>query len=53
MDELHATGLFDVMDKSVDEDEHSIEMHLPFIAQVGRLHRALAVCCLLWLNSPV
>ena len=30
--ELYDTGSFDWMDKSVDEDEHSIEMQLPFIA---------------------
>lgn len=27
-------GKFEVMDRSVEEDEHSIEMHLPYIAQV-------------------
>uniref|UniRef100_A0A7S2ZRM8 Protein MEMO1 n=1 Tax=Rhodosorus marinus TaxID=101924 RepID=A0A7S2ZRM8_9RHOD len=27
--ELKASGLFQSMDRSVDEDEHSIEMHLP------------------------
>eukprot|EP00052_Salpingoeca_macrocollata_P001572 m.26302 g.26302 ORF g.26302 m.26302 type:complete len:291 (-) comp11492_c0_seq1:20-892(-) len=32
--ELHATGLFGTMSKQEDEDEHSIEMHLPYIAQV-------------------
>lgn len=30
---LRATGVFDVMDLSVDEAEHSIELHLPYIAQ--------------------
>ena len=29
-----ATGVFDTMDIGVDEDEHSIEMHLPYIAKV-------------------
>lgn len=33
-DQLLGTGLFDVMTPRVDEDEHSIEMHLPFIKQV-------------------
>ncbi|EDV29191.1 uncharacterized protein TRIADDRAFT_37128 [Trichoplax adhaerens] len=32
--QLLKTGKFDKMSKSVDEDEHSIEMHLPYIAQV-------------------
>ena len=27
-------GKFDIMDLGVDEDEHSIEMHLPYIAKV-------------------
>jgi AmmeMemoRadiSam system protein B len=29
--ELHKTGKFDKMSKSTDEDEHSLEMHLPYI----------------------
>lgn len=32
--ELDATGQFEWMNMTVDEDEHSIEMHLPFIAKV-------------------
>ena len=28
---LHATGQFEWMSQSVDEDEHSLEMHLPYI----------------------
>lgn len=32
--ELDATGLFTRMDTKVDEDEHSIEMHLPFTAKI-------------------
>ncbi|BGP19113.1 hypothetical protein JCM10213_008040 [Rhodosporidiobolus nylandii] len=32
--ELQATGKFELMDKSTDEDEHSIEMHLPYIRKV-------------------
>lgn len=35
-DQLLGTGLFDAMTPRVDEDEHSIEMHLPFIKQVLR-----------------
>lgn len=33
---LMQTGLFDIMNQKVDEDEHSIEMHLPFLAYVLR-----------------
>ncbi|KAF2140974.1 uncharacterized protein K452DRAFT_229220 [Aplosporella prunicola CBS 121167] len=29
--ELHKAGKFDKMSQSVDEDEHSLEMHLPYI----------------------
>ena len=32
--ELHKTGKFGKMSKSVDEDEHSLEMHLPYIFKV-------------------
>lgn len=32
--ELEESGHFEWMDMSTDEDEHSIEMHLPFIAKV-------------------
>lgn len=32
--ELLRSPLFQRMDQSVDEDEHSIEMHLPYVAQV-------------------
>jgi AmmeMemoRadiSam system protein B len=32
--ELLSTGEFDVMSLSTDEDEHSIEMHLPYVARV-------------------
>ena len=33
-DELASTGLFDEMQLSVDEREHSLEMHLPYIVHV-------------------
>lgn len=33
-EELLATGDFEVMTLEADEDEHSIEMHLPYIAKV-------------------
>jgi MEMO1 family protein len=32
--DLVSTGKFDTMSKSVDEEEHSIEMHLPYIAHI-------------------
>ena len=32
--ELYSTGAFDWMKKSVDEDEHSIEMQLPYIVKM-------------------
>ncbi|XP_077237999.1 ammeMemoRadiSam system protein B [Tasmannia lanceolata] len=33
-DELRATGKFELMDLNVDEAEHSMEMHLPYLAKV-------------------
>ncbi|KAG6500608.1 protein MEMO1-like [Zingiber officinale] len=33
-DELKATGKFELMDLHVDEAEHSMEMHLPYLAKV-------------------
>lgn len=32
--ELEKTGHFSWMDMKTDENEHSIEMHLPYIAKV-------------------
>ena len=32
--ELHASGRFETMTRTVDEEEHSIEMHLPYVAKV-------------------
>ncbi|GAA5871359.1 hypothetical protein JCM16303_000730 [Sporobolomyces ruberrimus] len=32
--ELHKTGKFEWMDRATDEEEHSIEMHLPYIRKV-------------------
>ena len=32
--ELKATGKFEIMSQHVDEEEHSIEMHLPYIAKI-------------------
>lgn len=34
IEELRATGKFEMMDLHVDEAEHSMEMHLPYIAKV-------------------
>lgn len=33
-DELAKTGMFSTMNKQQDSDEHSLEMHLPYIAKV-------------------
>lgn len=33
-EELKATGKFELMDLQVDEAEHSMEMHLPYLAKV-------------------
>ena len=32
--ELQKTGLFSEMEADVDEDEHSLEMHLPYIRHI-------------------
>ncbi|KAF9481387.1 UPF0103-domain-containing protein [Pholiota conissans] len=32
--ELKATGIFESMDVQADEDEHSIEMHLPYVRKI-------------------
>ena len=32
--ELKATGKFETMGINADEDEHSIEMHLPYVRKV-------------------
>jgi len=32
--ELHATGNFSDMEIETDKDEHSIEMHLPYVRKV-------------------
>lgn len=34
IEELRATGKFEFMDLSVDEAEHSMEMHLPYLSKV-------------------
>jgi len=37
--ELHAEGLFEQMSLNTDEKEHSIEMHLPYVAKVMENYR--------------
>ena len=34
IEELKATKKFELMDINVDEAEHSMEMHLPYLAKV-------------------
>ena len=38
--ELHARASFDKMSQTTDEDEHSLEMHLPYLFQVLSAHFA-------------
>jgi AmmeMemoRadiSam system protein B len=42
-DELMSTGLFEVMSEEVDSDEHSIEMHLPYIYKASS-HPIMCTC---------
>jgi hypothetical protein len=39
--ELQGTGCFEWMNLETDEDEHSIEMHLPYIAKVFEKYLSL------------
>jgi len=43
IEELNATGKFEYMDLSVDEAEHSMEMHLPYLAKVFQGHTVKVV----------
>jgi len=43
MAELMATGHFGTMEKDVDEDEHSIEMQLPYLAKIFERHEVKVV----------
>ncbi|XP_039808560.1 protein MEMO1 homolog isoform X3 [Panicum virgatum] len=43
IEELYATGKFEYMDLSVDEAEHSMEMHLPYLAKVFQGHTVKVV----------
>lgn len=38
-----STGEFEVMSLDADEDEHSIEMHLPYVAKVMQSKWVLGV----------
>lgn len=40
---LRDSGAFDVMDESTDEEEHSLEMHLPYLAHLFKGHDVLLV----------
>lgn len=43
IEELKATGKFELMDIRVDEAEHSMEMHLPYLAKVFEGHQVKVV----------
>lgn len=52
--ELHKSGQFDRMSASVDTDEHSIEMHLPYIHKILtrlRSHTAIGKRILTWART--
>uniref|UniRef100_M8BAV5 Protein MEMO1 n=1 Tax=Aegilops tauschii TaxID=37682 RepID=M8BAV5_AEGTA len=43
IEELKATGKFEFMDLNVDEAEHSMEMHLPYLSKVFQGHNVKVV----------
>ncbi|KAJ9184054.1 hypothetical protein P3X46_007836 [Hevea brasiliensis] len=43
IEELKATGKFESMDLRVDEAEHSMEMHLPYLAKIFEGHQVKVV----------
>lgn len=47
MAELRATGKFEDMSRSTDEEEHSMEMHLPYI------RKAFEGCVIVYLSSLI
>lgn len=49
---LRATGQFDVMPQDVDEAEHSMEMHLPYLARVFRGRSVTLVPILIGALTP-
>ncbi|KAL6215067.1 hypothetical protein ACLB2K_014498 [Fragaria x ananassa] len=52
IEELKATGKFETMDIRVDEDEHSMEMHLPYLAKVFEGHPIKVVPILVGALKP-
>lgn len=49
---LKATGQFEDMSQDVDEEEHSLEMHLPYIVRVMRGHDFTLVPIMVGSLSP-
>mmetsp|Transcript_4246 Transcript_4246/g.5865 ORF Transcript_4246/g.5865 Transcript_4246/m.5865 type:complete len:301 (-) Transcript_4246:88-990(-) len=49
--ELLNTGLFEVMTQQMDEDEHSLEMHLPYIAKMMEGRQFKVVCLMIGATS--
>uniref|UniRef100_A0A7S3XLT3 Protein MEMO1 n=1 Tax=Heterosigma akashiwo TaxID=2829 RepID=A0A7S3XLT3_HETAK len=52
--ELMGSGLFEAMDQQTDEDEHSIEMHLPYVAKIigEQANDVKVVCIMIGATSP-
>ncbi len=50
--ELVETGEFETMSRSVDEEEHSLEMHLPYIAHAMNGTKYTLVPILVGSTSP-
>lgn len=43
LDQLRKTKVFAEMDKETDEDEHSIEMHLPYIRHIFKEYAIISL----------
>ncbi|KAF8005954.1 hypothetical protein BT93_K0282 [Corymbia citriodora subsp. variegata] len=52
IEELKATGKFELMDLRIDEAEHSMEMHLPYLAKVFEGHPVKVVPILVGAVNP-
>ncbi|OWM69373.1 hypothetical protein CDL15_Pgr006336 [Punica granatum] len=52
IEELKATGKFELMDLLVDEAEHSMEMHLPYLAKIFEGHLVKVVPILVGAVNP-
>ncbi|KAK1549993.1 hypothetical protein Q3G72_012041 [Acer saccharum] len=52
IEELKATGKFELMDLRVDEAEHSMEMHLPYLAKLFEGHPVKLVPILVGAVNP-